>query len=753
MKRLTSLAKLSLGLSLIIGMVGCGKLDTPLSAGGSAGVGITTTTIPVVFSVDVGTSWESGTGTNSTVSPWGTCSISTTDSTKTCPTISIPEGQLYYSNLVINASVTNKAECAVFAFAPYYYQMSNQANFFPSFPLFAYSAFTALDCSAIPTPIGCFAGPATKIVPSFPTNTWVYYLPSTDPVLNWSIDSANKVRQDQNLDPGNRWTTNDLLTKTSSYYDVQGNMVYVSNSMQDYSFQCRDTFGDIKHSMTLTLAVDRGVTYQNSNWQTQLLGSTTTTTVTTIPVGTTTTTTTTSSTLPKFEVSFSTSWQDDPSTTLTEATGGPCVFSSTDVSPKSCTGLSVPEAALYSGKLTIKAKINDKINCSIFKFMPYYYQMSGEDNFVPLTADPGFTPLNCQTSPSAGCYSGPATQLIPSFPSSLNPLRYFTSLNSDLLWTINSAETSRATLKYDPGNRWTTNDLATPAVAQTDYVADSMRPYRFECDDASGNPQYVMTVQLGVASGSPGAYSNWQTALTVPTVVTTTTTTNPNIFQVDVATIWETDSTNTPIPKTNYDLINCNTFRVADGTSKTCKLLIPEAELYYGKLKLDVAVTNQDKCRVFKFQPYYYMMNNSSATFVPSTANPSFSSVDCSGASSLPGASCFSGAALSIVPNFPIFRWIYNITKVTPSMSWTSSSAVSVWANSNYDPGNKWAADELSDTSTPQTDFVGAGNYQPYTFSCVDEKDDPQYQMTLHIIVDPGVGLDEPRWNPHFSFP
>jgi hypothetical protein len=54
--------------------------------------------------------------------------------------------------------------------------MSNQANFFPSFPLFAYSAFTALDCSAIPTPVGCFAGPATKIVPSFPTNTWVYYL-------------------------------------------------------------------------------------------------------------------------------------------------------------------------------------------------------------------------------------------------------------------------------------------------------------------------------------------------------------------------------------------------------------------------------------------------------------------------------------------------------------------------------------------------------------------------------------------------
>jgi hypothetical protein len=741
MKRLTSLAKLSLGLSLIIGMIGCGKLDTPISTGGSAGVGITTTTIPVVFSVDVGTSWESGTSTNSTVSPWGTCSISTTDSTKTCPTISIPEGQLYYSKLIINASVTNKAECAVFAFAPYYYQMSNQANFFPSFPLFAYSAFTALDCSAIPTPVGCFAGPATKIVPSFPTNTWVYYLPSTDPVLNWSIDSANKVRQEQNLDPGNRWTTNDLLTKTSSYYDVQGNMVYVSNSMQDYSFQCRDTFGDIKHSMTLTLAVDKGVTYQNSNWQTQLLVPTTTTT---IPTATTTSTTTTSpvvttTTLPVFEVNFSTSWQTDPSNVLTDVNGGPCTFSTTDSSPKSCTGLSVPEAELYSGKLTINAKINDTTNCKIFKFMPYYYRMSGQDNFVPSTADADFTPLQCQTSPKAGCYSGPATQLIPSFPSSLSPLRYFTSVNSNLTWTINSAETVRSSLKYDPGNRWTTNDLSDQTVSQVDYVANSMRPYRFECDDASGKPQYVMNVQLSVESGGPGEYSNWQSALTTTTLSSTTTTTNPNIFQVNVGTIWETDTTNTVIPQGS-----CS-YSVTDGSSKTCNLSIPEAELYYGKLKLDAAVTNQSRCGIFLFRPYYYMMGNS-ATFVPSNASSSFSAIDCSGATSTPPAGCYAGAAVSIVPNFPAFRGIYNVTSVSPTMSWTASSAVSVAGSAYYDPGNRWTTNDLVGRGTAQTDYV-ANSMQDYVFSCRDVNDDPIYSLTLKLSVIPGSGgYDESHW-------
>jgi hypothetical protein len=512
MKRLTSLAKLSLGLSLIIGMIGCGKLDTPISTGGSAGVGITTTTVPLVFSIDVGTVWESDTA--STPSIVGSCGISSTESQKDC-NVDIPEAELYFGKLSFQAHVQNVSKCSVLYFFPYFYQMSNQPNFFPTTPLAVSGSFSALDCSASPTPVGCFMGPATKLVPSFgiPGSTGVYLLPATNKDPNWTIDSANQIRVSANIDPGNRWSTNGLATASrgNSYYDLAGNMVYLADSMRDYVFECNDIYDDTLHRITLKLGVSKGISYDHANWQTQLLGSTTTTTTTsTIPSSSSSVTvTTTTTTLPAFEVKFSTSWQTDSSNTLTEATGSPCVFSASDVSPKSCTGLSVPEAALYSGKLTISAKINDKTKCSIFKFMPYYYKMSGQDNFVPSTADADFTPLQCQTSPKAGCYSGPATQLIPSFPSSLSPLRYFTSVNSNLTWTINSAETVRSSLKYDPGNRWTTNDLSDQTVSQVDYVANSMRPYRFECDDASGKPQYVMNVQLSVESGGPGEYSNW----------------------------------------------------------------------------------------------------------------------------------------------------------------------------------------------------------------------------------------------------
>lgn len=743
MNRSRSLAKLSFGLSLIFGMIGCGKLDQVSSPGGSAGVGITTTTIPVVFSVDVGTIWESDTSTVPSV--LGTCSISTNSPSNTlvCPTIAIPEAELYFGKLVLQAHVKNLSKCSVLSFFPYYYQMSNQANFLPTVPLAADSSFAAIDCSSSPTPVGCFMGPATKIVTGFGTSssTGIYLLPATNPDPNWTIDSANSVRVSSHIDPGNRWTTNDLVTasRLSSYFDVNGKMVYLANSMQDYIFECNDIYDDTQYRVTLKLGVNQGISYDHANWQSNLLGTTTTTT---IPASATTTTsapTTTTTTLPVFEVNFSTSWQTDASNTLTQASGSPCTFSSTDASPKSCSGLSVPEAELYSGKLTINAKINDTSRCKIFKFMPYYYRMSGQDSFVPVNADVGFTPLNCQTSPSVGCYSGPATQLIPSFPSNMNPLRYFTSVSSNLSWTVDSAETMRTSLKYDPGNRWTTNDLATPAVAQQDYVANSMIPYRFECDDANGIPQYVMTAQLAVDSGAPGSYSNWQSALVPAVTTTTTTTTNPQIFQINVGTIWETDTANTVIPQGS-----CS-FSVTDGSSKNCNLSIPEAELYYGKLKLEAAITNQSKCGVFLFQPYYYMMGNS-ASFIPSTANSSFGSLDCSGATSTPPVGCYAGAAVSIIPNFPAFRRIYSVTSVTPNMSWTASSAVNVAASANYDPGNRWTTNDLVDRATAQTDYV-SNSMQDYVFSCRDVNDDPIYSLTLKISVIPGSGgYDESHW-------
>ena len=244
-------------ISIIFLAISCGKLDPTGNSGGSIIPG-DTTGASEIFKVTVGTIYE--TDVNNTVSPQGSCSINSSNSppsTKTCDTILIPEGQLYYGKLRINATVTNKSKCAIFTFQPYFYQMSNTANFTP---LAATSTFTALDCSASPINAECFSGPATAIVPSFPNSNGFYYLPSANPILEWTIDSANSIRQTKNFDPGNKWTTNMLADQLPAQTD------YIADSMQDWQFTCDDIFSDTQYSIILKIGDVDGVGSNHADW-------------------------------------------------------------------------------------------------------------------------------------------------------------------------------------------------------------------------------------------------------------------------------------------------------------------------------------------------------------------------------------------------------------------------------------------------------------------------------------------------------
>ena len=243
-------------ISIIFLAISCGKLDPTGNSGGSIIPG-DTIGVGEIFKVTVGTIYE--TDPTNTVLPQGSCSINDGDSTpKTCSTISIPEGQLYYGKLRINATVTNKSKCAIFNFRPYYYQMSSSIDFKPST---ATSAFTALDCSASPINAGCFSGPATAIAPSFPVNRAIYYLPSANPILEWTVDSANSIRQTQNFNPGNKWTTNMLADKGPAQTD------YIANSMQDWQFTCDDIFSDKQYSIILKIGDRDGTGNQHVDWE------------------------------------------------------------------------------------------------------------------------------------------------------------------------------------------------------------------------------------------------------------------------------------------------------------------------------------------------------------------------------------------------------------------------------------------------------------------------------------------------------
>lgn len=236
----------------------CGKLDTPISSGGASIPGNPVES--TVFSVSVGTIWE--TDTTNTAENHGECSV--TSSSTTC-SISVPEAKLYYGKLQIKATVNDKAKCALFTFFPYYYQMSNLADFRPTE---ANSNFTAIDCSVANTPAGCFSGPATKIAPSFPIDTAVYYLPAANPDLTWTIDSANSIRQTANYNPGLKWVANNLIdiNRATTQTD-ETTQIYIGGSMVDYKFSCYDIYNDLYRDLTITIQPDEGpLGYFHSRW-------------------------------------------------------------------------------------------------------------------------------------------------------------------------------------------------------------------------------------------------------------------------------------------------------------------------------------------------------------------------------------------------------------------------------------------------------------------------------------------------------
>ena len=244
--------------AVVITISACGNLDTPgtKAAIEIPGVTSTSTTNPKIFKISVGSIWE--TDTSNTVIPQGTCSVEESTPLGEECTITIPEAQLFYAKLRISAEVTNKAKCSIFSFFPYYFQMSNSADFQPAG---AYSNFSALDCSANPIPDGCFSGAATKIVPSFKPgqNTGFYLLPDKSSSFDWTVDSPNTLRGQLNYNMGLRWFANNLANTASV-----GITDYVSSSMVHYRFECEDVYDDEQYSIFLKIAPDPGDGYDFS---------------------------------------------------------------------------------------------------------------------------------------------------------------------------------------------------------------------------------------------------------------------------------------------------------------------------------------------------------------------------------------------------------------------------------------------------------------------------------------------------------
>jgi len=231
---------------------------TSCSAGDNAGSG--NTSLPSLnsgnkggqdtsdkFTLSVQTNWEDGT-TRTTHASCAVPYTAASGSSQTC-TVSIPEAQLFFSDLNFVISIPSKDYCAHVTFCPYYYIKSNSATFT------APGDTSVTDCSVSPLATKCYGGAAPYVTPSFsfPTYTCSYILPSTTSAITYKVPSENANRT-YGGNAVNYKTTNNLTNRTSAIVTAPRTFIGGATNFVDYRISCTDKWGYTKHSMTITVS-------------------------------------------------------------------------------------------------------------------------------------------------------------------------------------------------------------------------------------------------------------------------------------------------------------------------------------------------------------------------------------------------------------------------------------------------------------------------------------------------------------------
>jgi hypothetical protein len=184
-----------------------------------------------------------------------TVSAGTADSTKDC-TFSVPEVQMYYSDLKIVIGTNSSTTCKLISFTPYHFLRSIDPAFLET------ADGVSTDCS--PGKYGsnadCWGGAAVGFLgSSFPQSRGKYFLAEDKIEENYTSLSANKLRLANGFDAHyrtNRVVANNLAD-TATGVSVFGTH-YISNSMVDYSATCQDELGYVKYRINLLIEDDDG---------------------------------------------------------------------------------------------------------------------------------------------------------------------------------------------------------------------------------------------------------------------------------------------------------------------------------------------------------------------------------------------------------------------------------------------------------------------------------------------------------------
>ncbi len=175
-----------------------------------------------------------------------TCAASIATPSVNC-TVVVPEGRLYYSDLIFSYSWL-PTSCRLMIFQPSYYLASNTVGYYKP------GTEVTTDCTPVGgvSPVDCYGGSAIELVSDFPKKRALINLPD-ETTLTVPQSNTSKVSSAWVANWGsNRHTTSDfLLAKRNTSYsaaDLGGAGAitdgYVGGSFVDYTFTCRDAWYD-----------------------------------------------------------------------------------------------------------------------------------------------------------------------------------------------------------------------------------------------------------------------------------------------------------------------------------------------------------------------------------------------------------------------------------------------------------------------------------------------------------------------------
>ena len=222
-------------------LLGCSEEKKPVADSSSTTPPVSGADSDTVLYLRIASKWENG-GPGSTLDGCLVSSLSA-QGEYTC-SVSIPEGQLYYSDITFTYGTNKPALCSIISFTPYAYRRSNNSAYFPP------REEQSVDCSNPDTvEKKCYGGAGPTMIEDYPKNDTHYFLPTVLTEMTETLPSENTTRWYGGRDV-NYLTTNNLVNRAAS----DAAREYVGGSMNDYYLQCLDIWAHPIYSIKLTIS-------------------------------------------------------------------------------------------------------------------------------------------------------------------------------------------------------------------------------------------------------------------------------------------------------------------------------------------------------------------------------------------------------------------------------------------------------------------------------------------------------------------